>query len=178
MEKIELSLNQIKLCLYVLITLMLVLIITVIAVNGDTKTSNTNTEQTTGEYDISEFTSVDVNGFMSEIKKDGYQVVYIGRATCSYCVKFIPTMQEAQEKFNYKTIYFDITQVIDFTTSEISDEEGYNKIVALDSYVSKNFGSTPMILVFKDGKYINGWVGYSEYDDFADFLTESGLTTK
>jgi len=33
-----------------------------------------------------------------------------------------------------------------------------------------------MILIYKDGQYINGTVGYMEYSDFATFLEESGIT--
>ena len=37
---------------------------------------------------------------------------------------------------------------------------------------------TPMVAVFKDGKYVNGTVGYTEYDAYAKFLEESGLSKK
>lgn len=171
----EKEISQIKNGLYIIIALLIMLIFTVIIVNGDKKTVE---EETTTEYDVSEFKSVDFDGFMSATKANGYNVVYIGRSTCGYCAKFLPIMKEAQNKYGYTTIYYDITQVIDFVNNKIIDEDQYNQILSLDDYVKEEFGSTPMVLVFKDGKYIDGWVGYDSYENFASFIEKCGLTAK
>lgn len=169
----EKELSQIKNCLYIIIALLIMLLFTIIIVNGDKKEVE---EQTSIEYDVSDFKSVDFEGFMAATKASGYNIIYIGRSSCGYCANFIPVMKQAQVDYGYTTIYYDITQVIDFVNNKIIDEDQYEQILALDDYVEEQFGSTPMVLVFKDGKYVNGWVGYDSYDNFASFIEESGLT--
>lgn len=44
-----------------------------------------------------------------------------------------------------------------------------------EEYVSKNFGSTPMILIMKDNKIVGAQTGYSEYSDFEKVLTDAGI---
>lgn len=155
------------------IVVALLLVFTAIMVKGtnnNNTTSNNETEETENtEYDVSMFESLDTTSAIDKIKQGDTQVVYIGRATCGYCVKFLPVLQQAQEDYNYKTIYLDLEKM----TSD--DQESLTALDNEDSYISENFGYTPMVLVFKDGKLLDGWVGYSEYDSFASFLEDSGL---
>ena len=32
-----------------------------------------------------------------------------------------------------------------------------------------------MVILVRDGKLVDGWVGYAEYDAFASFLEENGF---
>lgn len=177
-NEIKNILNQIKICLIVIAAILLVNTFILIIVNGDSYNDNntTSTEEETADYDISSFKQVTATELYEEVKSSNYTVVYIGRPTCSYCVKFLPIMKQAQEEFNFTTLYLDIREVIDFTNNKIADQTAYDTISAYDSYVSENFGATPMVLVFKDGKYVNGTVGYQELSTYESFLTESGLT--
>lgn len=157
------------------IYIVLVIIAAILAVNfcytiftSTSKESDTKTEttETTTDYDVSEFEQLTTSELVSKIEKGGTQVVYIGRSTCGYCVKFAPIMKEAQKDLGFKTIYVDLEQVT---------EDDANKLMAYDSYVEENFGYTPMVLVFKDGKYVDGWVGYAELDSYKSFLNEAGI---
>ena len=135
--------------------------------NADITSSESNSEESTStDYDVSEFETLTTTEAAEKISNGGTQVVYIGRSNCGYCVKFVPILKQAQDDLGYKTIYIDLNEV----TSD--DKE---KLVAYDSYVEENFGYTPMVLVFKDGKYVSGWVGYTELDEFESFLSDAGI---
>lgn len=166
-------LNKIFYSLIVIIVLFVInLIINIVSIGEikSTTTSNgTDTEESLGEYDVSMFKELNTTDAISAIKAGGQHIVYIGRATCGYCVKFLPVLEQAQEEFGYTTTYIDLEGMSsDDQTAllELDNEEGY---------ISENFGYTPLVLVFKDGKLANGWVGYAEYKDFASFLEESGV---
>jgi hypothetical protein len=140
--------------------------------NGSTTKADATEEETdtTSEYDVSMFTEKTTTEAVESIKKGDTEVVYIGRSTCGYCVKFLPILQQAQKEYGYTTTYIDLTKMT-------SDDQ--TTLLTLDNdekYISENFGYTPMILIFRDGKLVKGWVGYAEYSSFASFLEENGIT--
>lgn len=158
-------LNKIFYALIAIVVILGINLVINIVTNADTISVETNEEENS-DYDVSEFEILSTTETIDKIDKGGTQVVYIGRANCGYCVKFIPVLQQAQKDLGYKTIYIDLNEVT------VDDQE---KLVAYDSYVEENFGYTPMVLVFKDGKYADGWVGYTEIDEFKSFLAEAGI---
>lgn len=166
-------LNKILKCLYVLIVIMIINTILLIAgISGNGSSSNDDTQTTTEEenieYDVSMFNAIDADGLVSAFNSSDMQVIYLGRSTCGYCVQFLPTLQQAQSDFGYTTLYLDITTV---------SEDDLTKIVALDEeFFNEYYGSTPLVLLVKDGKIVDSQVGYSDYDTFASFLTENGFT--
>lgn len=174
MEKI---LNQIKTCLYIIISLLVILIITLIVVNGDAKTTATDDNS---DYDVSMFDSIDATKFLSIASNDQPTVVYLGREGCSYCVKFLPTLQKAQTQLGYKTQYIDISNIE-------TSSDNYNKMLTMinnltDKFNSDNgteyesiYGYTPMVLIVQNGEIKDVWIGYNEYDKFVEFLNENGV---
>lgn len=166
-------LNKILKCLYVLIIIMIVNTILLIAgISGNGSSNNDSNEKTSEEenieYDVSMFKAIDADGLVSAFNSSDMQVIYFGRATCGYCVQFLPALQQAQSDFGYTTLYLDITTV---------SEDDLTKIVALDeSFFNEYYGSTPLTLLVKDGKIVDSQVGYSDYDTFANLLTKNGFT--
>ncbi len=167
-------LKKILICSYILVGLLAVnTIINVtknVTVTSETSEGENSTEEENTEYDVSMFTSVTPEEAVKAFDSDEVQVIYLGRSTCGYCVKFLPSLQKAQEEFGYKTLYLDITT--------ITTDEQQKAILDLDNdekFLETNFGSTPMVLLVKDGKIVDGWVGYAEYEDFANFLEKNGL---
>ena len=134
---------------------------------------NNNIVQTQPEqndkYDISMFDVINASKVIDLYKSNEIQVIYIGRETCGYCVQFLPVLQQAQKDYGYKTKYLDITTVT---------EDGQKAILEKDNdeqFLANSFGSTPMVILVKDGKLVDGWIGYAEYDTFANFLEENGF---
>ena len=163
--------SKILVCLYIIIGLLLVNTIVLIISNADNSSSDYNdqTDEST-EYDVSMFNEITADT-MEDAVASGTHVVYIGRETCGYCVAFLPAIQQAEQDYGYTTMYLDI--------SKITTEEQQKQILAFDNddkFLETNFGSTPMVLIMKDGKLVNGWVGYDEYDAFTKFLEENGIT--
>lgn len=179
----ELILEKIMKLLYVVIGMVAVAIIigiintaNISSISSGNTTNNNNTEETNTEYDVSMFNEVDFTGLKNLLTADGTHVIYIGRATCGYCVEFLPTMQQAQSDYGFTTDYFDISTVIDFANNSILDQTAYDYIVGLNDFMKENFGSTPMVIIYKDGKYKNGTVGYTDYATYAKFLTDNGIS--
>ncbi len=164
-------LNKILICLYALIVILVVNTAIILLKNNTVTKDSTTEEQETTEYDVSMFTKVTADNLKEAISKDEAQIVYVGRSTCGYCVKFLPVLQQAQKDYKYTTLYLDITTV---TTTEQQ-----NKILELDNedkFLSENFGGTPMVLLVKDGKIVDTWMGYSEYSTYATWLEKNGFT--
>ena len=167
-------LNKLLVCAYVIIALLTINTFVLIVSNVDTKksTSSSNTEEKLGEneeYDVSMMNAVNVDKVLKLYESKSAQVIYLGRSTCGYCVKFLPALQKAQKEYGYKTNYLDITTV---------SEEDQAKLLKKDNdegFLAKNYGATPMVLVVKNGKLVDTWIGYSEYDSFAKFIEDNGF---
>ncbi len=166
--KVELTLQKIFYCLVVIAVILLVGVIGIFAgVENMNGTSTKQDEEQVQEYDASMFKQVTPDEFVEAFKGSKTQVIYIGRPTCSYCAAFLPTLQQAQKDYNYTTLYLNIDEV---DSSEIS------KITELDEWLNNYYGTTPLVIVVKDGKIQGeGWVGYAEYDTFAAYLENLGF---
>ena len=174
-EEIEKILEQIRNILIVIAVILLINVIVTSIGNGSknnttstnpSSDSSSNNEQLP-EYDVTSFTEVTVDEMFSKVATSGYQVVYIGRSGCGYCRLFLDAVKQAQTNFNYKTLYIDLDKV---TT------EGSTKMKAISDKVSQSFGSTPMVIVYKDGQYKDMWLGYDEYSSFETYLLGLGMT--
>ena len=173
--KKEEQFRKIITCLYVIIALLAINTVAVIVTNGNSTAKSKETEETTQteenqEYDVSMFKSIDASEFEKAFNSSSISVIYMGRSTCSYCVKFLPNLQKAQKEYDYKTLYLDITTV---------SEDDQKKIVALDEdFFGENYGVTPTVILVKDGKIVDSHIGYSEYSDYAKFLEKNGIEKK
>lgn len=168
----EEQIKKLMIVLYIIVALLAIDTIILFTSNVKISGNSNNTYSSTGEnvdYDISMFDEVNTDEAIDVFESKKTQVIYIGRDTCGYCVKFLPTLQQAQKDFDYTTKYLDITKV---------SESDQAKLLAKDNdeeFLANNFGSTPMVILVKDGEMVDTWVGYSEYDAFASFLTENGF---
>lgn len=166
--KVESTLQKIFYCLVVIAVILLVGVIGIFAgIENMNGTPAKQDEKQVQEYDASMFKQVTPDEFVEAFKGSETQVIYIGRPTCSYCAAFLPTLQQAQKDYNYTTLYLNIDEV---DSSEIS------KITDLDEWLNTYYGTTPLVIVVKDGKIQGeGWVGYAEYDTFAAYLENLGF---
>lgn len=167
-------LNKILICLYALIAILVINTTILLVKDGSTKANTTsNKTEENAEYDVSMFTSVTADTLGDAVSSDTAKIVYIGRSTCGYCVQFLPILQQAQTDYGYETLYLDITTV---TTTEQQD-----KILAFDNdegFLKENFGGTPMVLLMKNGKLVDTWIGYAEYSEYSAWLEKNGFAKK
>lgn len=166
----ENNMNKILKLLYVIIALLVLNTIILVAPNikitADKATEKTNE---TTEYDVSMFKQVSGTEAVEAFGSSDVQVLYLGRETCGYCVKFLPTLQKAQKEYGYKTLYLDITTVTSDEQSALLEKDND------EGFLQENYGATPMVLLVKDGKMVDTWVGYNDYDSFAQFLEKNGF---
>ena len=183
-------LDKIKVGLYVIVVLLLINVIVGIINTNNTgvirnysltssgnNDNNDNTDEVP-EYDVSKFSEVDYAGLKKIMKDDGTHVVYIGRSSCHFCAMFIPVMTEAQEKYGFKTEYFDITRVFNFNNNSVVDQDAYNELSEYNNFFKENFLSTPMVIIFKDGKYVDGTIGYQDINTYSSFLEKNKFEKK
>ncbi len=163
--------NKSFICLIIIIVLLLInTILLSINLNGTSTTKkDKSTETTTSNtnYDISKFKEVNADEFVEKFKEDKYNLFYIGRPTCGYCVKFVPVLNNVQKLYKFETIYFDISK---YTNDDA------NKIIALDEefFTGENtaYGYTPMMLITKNGEIVDSQIGYSEQETFEKLVSK------
>ncbi len=163
------TLRKVVNCLYIIIVFLILNSILLIISIGDNTTTDVDMQQEKLAYDVSQFIEMTTDQVMDAIQSEEMQIIYIGHETCNYCRLFIPVLQQAQQKFGYKTIYIDLDKV------STTDRQ---KISALDSFVEEMYGYTPMIIMTKSGQYVDGFVGYIDYEQFKLFLEGNGFKEK
>ena len=171
--------TQSKIIAGLLIAILVFLVIGVSKLYSDGVVDTNKTESTNTEYDVSMFKEISASDVESETK-DKLSLVYIGRETCGWCVKFLPNIQQAQDEYGFKTLYIDIAKIIDFSANKVSDQNSYDILESLtgdgyEEYMKENFGATPMMLVIKDNKIVNAQTGYSDYETFESMLKDAGF---
>lgn len=164
------QIKKLQVCVYIIIGILLLNTVALFAAIKDPAVNNTENETETeesNEYDVSMFETIDADGFVKAFNNDELSVVYFGRATCGYCVQFLPVLQQAQSEYKYKTLYVDIS------TISTTDAE---KITKLDSFLAENYGATPIVVLLKDGKIVDYQRGYSDYSTYTSMLEKNGFT--
>ena len=163
-------LKKILNCLYVIIVFLLInsilLIVSIGTNQSNSPASSGDEQQEELPYDVSQFKEMTTDETMEAIGSSETQVIYIGRSGCGFCRRFIPVLQEAQKAYGYQTIYVDLDKV---TSADV------DKWVTLDEYVASSFGRTPFTILARDGQYVDGLLGYVEYDTFSAFLKQNGF---
>lgn len=176
------TLQKILKCVYIIIALLAINTIILFASNVKITTekneSNTQENENTKEetstqentnYDVSMFEEVTMDEVIDLFDSNETKLIYIGRATCGYCVKFLPVLQQAQKDYGYKTYYYDMDKLTSEDSKKILEKDNE------EGFLKEKFTATPMVLLVKDGKIVGPWVGALEYDDFAQFLEEHGF---
>lgn len=137
----------------------------------DEVVSSENGEDTAADYDVSMFEAISTSDFIEMFDKDDDKIrfVYTGRETCSYCVAFLPALQQSIKDYDYTLYYLDTTGVT---------ESDYNKIIEFDEDLEESFLATPMVYAVKNGEVIDYNDGYTEYATYAEFLEDNKVKEK
>lgn len=131
-------------------------------------------EEDNTNYDVSKFRELKVNEVLKLFDDNSLHIVYMGRPTCYYCVQFVPILNKVQESLGYTTIYLDTTSL------NKSDKDVSSLIDKMDVKIMMNgseetlkdyYGYTPMLLIIKDGKIVNGNVGYIDYQELYQLVS-------
>ncbi len=183
---IQKILNKIFTCSIVIIVILTLNTVLLINNGSSLGTKNSSdveekdTSESNSDYDVSAFEEIDASELTSKTKGEN-TVVYIGRSSCSWCVQFVPVLTEATNKYELNTLYVDIAKIIDFNAGGTKDQDSYDILTEMktvsgfENYMEENFGSTPMLLIVKDGKLIDAQTGYVESEVLNSFLEKNGF---
>ena len=131
--------------------------------NSSIAKESSGTTTTDNGYDVSKMNTLSGEEATKLFDKKGTHVLYIGRSTCGVCVNLVPQLNAAMEeldiKINYlplestfRTDFGKLFDLLDIET-EINGEEGtYGELL-------ETYGYTPLVIVIKDGKMVDGFVG-------------------
>lgn len=151
---------------------------TSISNNGSNAENNNDSNNSNTEYDVSKMNPVNVEKALALFKEKGTHILYIGRANCSVCVSTVPVLNKVQEELKYTTNYFDLNQTTNYKTemkelaekfkidAKVNNEEGTIASLFLDH------GYTPTIIIIKDGKAVDGFIGYREYETLKELISK------
>lgn len=140
---------------------------------GSTTTPGGNTGTT--EYDVSKMTKVDIDGALALFDKKGTHVLYIGRSTCSVCVSTVPVLNKVQEELNYKTNYLEVEvskakpwtdwqKELKDLTDKFTPQTKVNSDEGTIGELFYEHGYTPTTVIIKNGKVVDGFIGYRSED--------------
>ncbi len=110
------------------------------------------------------YLTISLSEYKEIIKSKGYNFMFIGSETCSYCTQFKEAIKEALKTNDFTIYYIDISSLT---------EDEYNELIATDDYMTKNEWGTPLNLLYKDGKRIAELNGYVPADELISFLKEN-----
>lgn len=167
-EGIRQDLNRMNKLLYIVIVILILNIVITILVNGKVEETPLYNES----FDISSFTTIKLNEIEEYVNTEEYKILVIGKPNCQYTAKMIPLLEQAQEEFGYETLYVDLREISE------DDQESLFEYDDSTDFIKEYLGTTPFIIVFKDNKMVDTWVGYENYSKFIHFLTSLGLEKK
>ncbi len=182
-EEIETKLKNLT---YITLVGFIVLIILVAGLyfKGSTTATGTNSGNNSSDssYDTSRLTLLDKNRTEALIKSKNTEIVYIGRSGCGVCQNYLPKLNTVIDKLdikvnylsldvsNWKTEYEDIFDVLDIETT-ITDSSG-EKHEGTYGELLKKFGFTPITVIIKDGKMVDGFVGSRDTSYIEEFFNK------
>ena len=151
---------------------------------------NNGSNSSTESYDVSKMNEVDVDEALALFEEDGTHVMYIGRSGCTYCRQFVPVLNQVQEELNFTTNYLNVDTFSKIWSTNLTSEakELKEKVQELtdkftveasangetgelgDLFIENGF--TPVLIVIKDGKVVEGFFGYRDADNLTEILEE------
>ncbi len=178
--------KKIMISLYIVIALLVLNtvchFITLSKLSSDTteNESNSQTNSSNKTYDVSSMERLTPSEITKKIKNGDEIVLYIGQEKCTYCQKMLPTLKEAQTNYGYKTVYLNIAAT-NVNSTEYKEMSALLDVEKTSNGETKQFGEfrvTPMIAVIRNGKMVDGMIGYNTYDNFTAFLESAGIKKK
>lgn len=101
------------------------------------------------------------NDYEEKVKNGEPFIVVIERATCSYCIQYMPIIEEVAKEKNIPLYYID--------TDTLTAEE--NELLATtNNYLKRNQWGTPTTLFMLGERVLDSIGGYVEKDSVLSFL--------
>ena len=150
-------------------------------ITESTDDTNTNTGDTSGQYDTTMFKKISATELAS-LSNGKTIVVWIGRQGCGYCSLYAPRINSVGKKYNVPIYYIDLGEIFDFSGAQVTikDQIVYDTMINFqtdseNSDVLENFGATPMTLFIKDNKIVGNIIGAMEETSIEDTFKKEGF---
>lgn len=167
------------------LTIITMIISLISCIIGFMNTCSKPEETKENSYDISMMHQVGVQDVLDLFASKGTYILYIGHENCEVCLELLPTLQKAQIEKNYITQYLDITK-IDFNNQiwlelvskldvKITSISEGNRVTDTFGNFLNIKGTTPCVIIIKDGKQKAGFFGNKDLTTFKDWLVENGV---
>ena len=110
------------------------------------------------------YIEVTIDEYEKLVKEKGYNIMFIGRETCSWCTQFKDSIKTAMQSEDFIIYYIDTDKLT---------QDGFKRLYATDEYLTKEEWGTPLTFIYKDGKRVGVIDGYKESDELIDVLKEN-----
>lgn len=147
-------------------------------------------KEITKESALSTFIPIDFTKTIEKINDQDQFILYIGYEACSACQTFTPNLIKAQQNLKFITYYLDF-KALDRTTDEwknfakllivkqtlnfLNDDKEITTVTDTIGNFLTNKGYTPVMLAFKDGKLVDGYIGTMSEKNIENWIQETNF---
>lgn len=128
----------------------------------------------TVKYDVSKMKQISGDEAAKLFDEKGTHFLYIGRSTCSVCVTLVPELNTVMNDMSITLYYSPLNQTFrtDFKNlfEKLDIETTVNSNKGTFGELLEEYGYTPIIIVIKDGKMVDGFVGYRDADKIEELF--------
>ena len=187
-DKIEGILNKILKSTYIMIVILLaIFIVSVMQLPKKEKVENTNktetpTTESTSDYDIASFTTIDTKGAIEKFSGSGYKVIIFGSQYCGFCKEFVKVAKDAQTELGFTHYYVEVNNMSKGSTeyNTLMKKLDVKTTMKIDGKEeTKTYGEfflfTPITVIIKDDKMVDGIIGGTDYDEYIKLLNKNGI---
>lgn len=169
LQQLDVKLRNLTFIVILGFVLIALLIIGLYFKDGGSKTSSggsSGSSDTSVKYDVSKMKQVTGDEAAKLFDEKGTHILYIGRSTCSVCVNLVPELNTVMSDMTLTINYLPLTQTFrtDFKNlfDKLDIETTVNNNKGTYGELLEEYGYTPVVVVIKDGKMADGFVGYRE----------------
>jgi len=136
--------------------------------------SSSSSSNETVKYDVSKMKQITGDEAAKLFDEKGTHFLYIGRSTCSVCVSLVPELNTAINDMTltlnysplnstFRTDFKNLFDKLDIETKVNNNEGTYGELL-------EEYGYTPVVIVIKDGKMVDGFIGYRDADKIEELF--------
>lgn len=172
--------TKIKNLTYIVLVGFIVVIMLLIGLyfKGGSSTTNTTTGGSSSggssstTYDVSKMTKVTGYEAAKLFDNKETQILYIGRPGCGVCVSLVPELNKVIDDLKIKINYLELDDkfrtefkdLFDHLTIDTKITSGGETYEGTYGELLNKGGFTPMVIIIKDGKMVDGFIGSRSSD--------------
>ncbi len=105
--------------------------------------------------------TVDIDEYIKLKDSKGVHFMFIGRETCGYCQQFKEAIAEFHKEYKLNIYYID---------TDTLDQDGFNRLVGTERYLSTEEWGTPTSFIYNDGVLVEQLNGYVDVNGIVDVV--------